>query len=130
YDQLYKSAALVNVTHKNFLSKNDHISLDAIIGDNFRYNFDYFIDKGNYWSLGINSGLTQFKDNVDFGMLTGGMFEEDDRLNKIQLHYLNLTNQIYVETNFWRSLRFGIGFQHQYTDMKTETVVLNKEEAR
>lgn len=130
YDQLYKSAALVNFTHKNFLSRNDFISLDAIIGDNFRYKFDYFIDKGNYWSIGVKSRLTQFNDNVDFGFIREDVLKEDDRINKIQLHYLDLTNQFYAETFFWRMFRFGIGFQHEYTNLRTETIILNEQRAR
>ncbi len=129
YDQLYKSAALVNLTHKNFLSKNDHVSMDVIIGDNFRYRFDYFIDKGNYWSFGMRSRLTQFKDNVDFGFLAEDFFDEAQRINKIQLDYTDLTNQIYLETLFLRSIRFGIGFEHKYTKLRTETILLEGEQA-
>ena len=50
YDDLYKSAAVINLTKKRLLIKNDVISIDAILGDNIRYNFDYFVDNGFYWS--------------------------------------------------------------------------------
>ena len=40
---------------KQLLLKNDVLSMDFILGDNTRYNFDYYIDKGFYWSVGINS---------------------------------------------------------------------------
>ncbi|RTY95725.1 patatin, partial [Flavobacterium bomense] len=46
YDGLYKSALLVNITNKNTLFKNDVASFDLIIGDNVRYNLDYYIDNG------------------------------------------------------------------------------------
>src|SRR5699024_4236445 len=39
-----------------------------------------------------------------------------------QVHYFDLTNQIYVETFFWDAFRFGLGFEHKYTQMKTETI--------
>jgi len=55
YDGLYKSAALVNLTQKKMLFNNDIASLDIALGDNSRYNFDYFIDKGFYLSIGIKS---------------------------------------------------------------------------
>ncbi|MEI7507944.1 MAG: patatin-like phospholipase family protein, partial [Flavobacterium sp.] len=44
YDGLYKSAILVNLTQKKSLFKNDVISADIALGDNFRYNLDYYID--------------------------------------------------------------------------------------
>ena len=39
YDDLYKSAALLNLTQKRILLNNDVASLDVILGDNVRYNF-------------------------------------------------------------------------------------------
>ena len=41
YDELYKSAILVNITQKKLLFSNDIASLDVILGDNSRYNFNY-----------------------------------------------------------------------------------------
>jgi NTE family protein len=66
YDQLYKTSFLANLTKKSFFVTNDIISLDLIIGDNLRYNFDYYIDKGRYWSIGVSSRYNQFDDDVNF----------------------------------------------------------------
>src|SRR5690606_2181238 len=52
FDHLYKSGALVNITQKKLLFKNDVASLDFILGDNIRYNFNYLIDNGLRWSFG------------------------------------------------------------------------------
>ena len=60
YDNLYKSAALINLTKKNVLMNDDVASLDFILGDNVRYNFQYYVDKGFYWSFGINSSFYEF----------------------------------------------------------------------
>src|SRR5699024_1840904 len=87
----------------------------------FRYKFNYFIDKGDYWSLGVNSSLNQFDDDVKFNFIEE-VPETGFNLNKIQVHYFDLTNQIYVETFFWDAFRFGLGFEHKYTQMKTETI--------
>lgn len=38
YDDLYKSAALLNLTQKRLLFNNDVATLDVILGDNIRYN--------------------------------------------------------------------------------------------
>ena len=61
YDNLYKTSALINVTYKNIFSKDDVTSLDFIFGDNVRYDLQYFVDKGPYWSFGINSRYDSFK---------------------------------------------------------------------
>ena len=44
------------------------VSLDVILGDNIRYNFDYYLDNGFYWSLGFNSKLTTFNKNISAGI--------------------------------------------------------------
>ena len=54
YDDLYKTAAIVNLTQKNLITRDDVTSFDFIIGDNIRYNLQYYVDKGSYWSFGIN----------------------------------------------------------------------------
>ena len=46
YDDLYKSAAMINLTRKNFLFKDDLASFDFVLGDNVRYNLQYYVDKG------------------------------------------------------------------------------------
>ena len=46
YDDLYKSSALINLTKKRTFGKNDVASFDFILGDNVRYNFEYYIDNG------------------------------------------------------------------------------------
>jgi len=69
YDGLYKSAALLNITQKNLLMKSDVASLDVAVGDNVRYNFNYFVDNGFYWSVGINSKYNQFSHDLRFKML-------------------------------------------------------------
>ena len=55
YDDLYRTAALINITRKRLFTNNDIASFDFIVGDNLRYNFNYYIDKGFYWSIGLNS---------------------------------------------------------------------------
>ncbi len=125
YDELYKSAALVNLTHKRLLFDNDITSLDVIVGDNFRYKFNYFIDKGNYWSIGLSSKLNQYNQDVKFDFVAAKFPNNVFNINKIRLHYFNLTNQFYAETFFLNTLRLGIGFQHKYTAMKTGTFLVN-----
>jgi len=69
YDDLYKSAAIVNYTRKKLLFKNDVFSFDAILGDSPRYTLDYYIDKGYYWSIGLSHYLYRYERSIDFGFI-------------------------------------------------------------
>lgn len=123
YDGLYKSGALVNFTHKSLLFKNDLISLDMIAAENARYKFNYFIDKGIHWSLGLNSSLNRFDKNVRFSAIKN-QFDEVQLANKIPLDYLDLTNQFYAEPFFLNlnAISFRAGFEHKYTKLKLNSL--------
>lgn len=61
YDDLYKTSGVINVTHKNFLQEDDVVGVDFILGDNIRYNFEYYVDKGFHWSYGLKSTFNYLK---------------------------------------------------------------------
>ena len=60
YDFLYKSSVLANYSQKHLFKNNDLFSLDVILGDNLRYNLNYFVDNGFYISYGFRSPLARF----------------------------------------------------------------------
>ena len=120
YDDLYKSAALVNLTRKRVLFNNDLASLDIILGDNVRYNFEYLIDKGFYWSVGFRSRYNQFHKNINARLLL-----EDDQiteLNKIDVKLEDQTNQFYLQTLIRRDLAFNVGIEHKRLSINSETI--------
>ena len=78
------------------LLKNDVLSLDFILGDNSRYNFDYYIDKGFYWSVGINSKYIGFTNFTNPRSLISESVDPD--IDKIQMNFSEFTHQIFVET--------------------------------
>ncbi len=123
YDGLYKSAALANITKKRLLFNNDIASLDVILGDNSRYNFDYFIDKGFYLSIGVKSRFNQFNKNVN--PLLG--LEEDSPLltglNKIDVELTDFTNQLYVQTIFRRDFALRVGAELKRLRITSETII-------
>ena len=126
YDGLYKSAALVNVTKKRFLFDNDIASLDLVFGDNVRYNFEYLIDKGFYWSVGIRSRFNQFHKNVN-----AQLFFDDDEimmtgLNKVDIDFQDQTNQFYLQTLIKKDFAFSIGAEHKRLEIKSETITDNQ----
>ncbi|MCF6294394.1 MAG: patatin-like phospholipase family protein [Flavobacteriaceae bacterium] len=123
YDDLYKSAALVNLTKKQTLFKNDVTSLDIILGDNVRYNFDYFIDKGFYWSVGLKSRYNTFHKSINVSLL----LDEDDiiaqSLNKIDVELSDLTNQFYLQTLFRKDFALTLGAEHKRLKITSETFI-------
>ncbi len=112
YDNLYKSAALVNLTKKRLFFDNDVASLDLIVGDNLRYNFEYYIDKGRYWSIGLRSRHNSFKQNIQADVLTDDM-GLGLGLNKIELDVTDFTNQFYIETVIREEFSFLVGAEHK-----------------
>lgn len=121
YDGLYKSAALINVTQKKVFFKNDNISLDVILGDNFRYNLNYYYDNGFYWSFGINSRYNQFNKNIatDF---SNGFALETLGTTSININYSDFTQQIFAQTVFAQKFLVGGGTEWKHLRIESETL--------
>lgn len=121
YDDLYKSAALLNLTKKRLMVNNDVASLDIALGDNIRYNFEYFIDKGFYWSVGLNSRYNTFNKGVSASLILPEEELEITGLNKIEAEISDFTNQLFVQTLFRRDFRLRAGLQHKRLNITSET---------
>jgi NTE family protein len=127
YDDIFRSAALINITKKRLLTNNDIASFDLIVGDNLRYNFNYYIDKGFYWSIGLNSSYNFFDKGVDIGFVAPELVsEENTQVNKINLQYGDFTNQIFVETLFRRSFLLRGGVEHKWLRYLSETIGIDE----
>lgn len=122
FDDLYKSAALINITKKRILSKDDVASFDFILGDNIRYNFEYYLDKGTYWSFGINSRFNDFEQEIDFDLIEGN-FEvgAGTALNRINLNVSDFTHQLYVQTVVKEEFAFTLGGEFKHLQYSTRT---------
>jgi NTE family protein len=121
YDDLYKSGVLVNYTHKKSITKNDVVSLDVVLGDNFRYNFDYYIDNGFYWSFGVNSKLNAFNRNISTDFENGVVFT-DLGINSINIDFTELTNQAYLQTLFAQKFSLGAGVEFKLLKIQSQTL--------
>jgi NTE family protein len=121
YDDLYKSGALLNYTQKKLFTKNDVFSLDVMLGDNFRYNFDYYIDNGFYWSFGFNSKLNTFNRNISTDFENGAVFS-DLGVNSVNIDYTDITNQAYVQTIFAQKFSVGAGLEFKYLKIASQTL--------
>jgi NTE family protein len=120
YDGLYKSAILVNLTHRKTLFKNDITSLDVILGDNFRYNLDYYIENGFNISFGFKSRLTQFNRNIT-QELSSPLLKNTDP-NSVNVDFLDINNQAYFQTLFVQKFLIGGGVEYKYLKINSETV--------
>ncbi len=123
YDDLYKSAAIINLTRKNFLTRDDVASFDFILGDNVRYNMQYYIDKGSYWSFGVNSRFNAFEEEIDFSLINENYdIPGITNVNRINLDVTDLTNQIYVQTVLKDELAFTLGVEHKFIKYSSRTL--------
>jgi NTE family protein len=121
YDGLYKSAILANITQKKTLFKNDVVSLDLGLGDNIRYNLDYYIDNGFYWSFGLKSRFNAFNRNVTTDFRDGELLAQLG-LNTINLDFSDLTNQVYMQTVFIQKFLIGAGIEYKYLKIKSDNL--------
>lgn len=120
YDNLFKSAVLINLTHKKTFFKNDRTSLDIVLGDNIRYNLDYYIENGFNLSFGFKSQFNQFNRNVakEISSLDLGALG----VNAINVDFHDLTNQAYFQSLFVQKFLIGGGIELKYLNIKSETL--------
>ena len=121
YDGLYKSAILANITQKKSLFKNDVVSFDIGLGDNIRYNLDYYIDNGFYWSFGLKSRYNAFNRNVRTDFRNGELLTQLG-LNSINIDFSDLTNQAYMQTVFIQKFLIGAGVEYKYLKIKSDNL--------
>ena len=124
YDGLYKSAILVNLTQKKIFKRNDVASLDVVLGDNFRYMFNYYIDNGFHISYGFRSTLNRFNRNVATDFSQGELLEELG-LNSVNIDYTDISNQVYFQTIFAQKFMIGAGAELKHLKIKSETLSEN-----
>lgn len=122
YDDMYQSAILANLTKKRLFFDNDIASLDLILGDNSRYNFDYFIDKGYYISIGIKSRFNQFHKNINPLLVLGENSPLLADLNKIDIQLQDFTNQVYIQTIFRKDFALRAGAEYKRLKITSETL--------
>jgi NTE family protein len=123
YDGLYKSAVLANISQKNLFFKNDNASLDLIIGDNLRYNLDYYVDNGFNISFGFKSTFAQFNRNVANSIQPGGIVGGD--ISLINIDFKDWTNQAYFQSVFVQKFLIGAGLEYKYLRIIPITIAKN-----
>lgn len=120
YDDLYKSGILVNFTQKKTFVKNDVTSLDMVFGDNIRYNLDYYIDNGFYWSFGFKSRLNRFNKNVSTDFNEGDLIEQLG-IKSINIDFSDFSNQFYAQSIFVEKFLLGAGIEYKHLKINSKT---------
>lgn len=123
YNDLYKSGALINLTQKNLFLDDDVFSFDFILGDKLRYNFQYYLDKGFYWSFGVNSRYNDFDHEVGTSVIASNFNSSDiSNVNTVNLDVADLTNQAYVQTVWAEEFALSLGIEHKFLKYSTKTI--------
>ena len=114
YDNLYQTALLLNLSRSSILQKDDFISFDFIAGDNLRYKFDYYVDKGFYTSYGIQSRYDHFRRDISFKGFSLNTGDTNLTLSRLK-------NQVYLQSIlFKRKFLAGLGLQHELYKVKVQ----------
>jgi len=121
YDDVYKSGILVNLTRKNTFFKNDVTSVDLVLGDNYRFNFDYYIDNGFYWSFGFKSRLNKSNKNIPTDFREGQTLSQLG-LTSLNVDYADFTNQAYLQSVFFKKFLMGAGVEYKYLKIQSNTI--------
>jgi len=124
YDDLYKTSALLNFTSKHAIFDNDVLSADLVLGDNIRYNIDYFIDNGFHWSYGIHTSYNKFEKSFFESLLFEDVIDESSIL-KIPLNYNDFTTQLFLQTAFNSDIALRIGIEDKFIRISYESLINN-----
>ena len=127
YDDLYKTGVLLNYTSKHAIFNNDVFSADLILGDNVRYNIDYFIDNGFSWSYGINTRFNNFEKSF-FESLLDENVSEDSNISKTPINYNDFSSQLFLQTAFSTNIALRIGVENKYVRISYESLINNQPE--
>ncbi|WGK65988.1 patatin-like phospholipase family protein [Croceiramulus getboli] len=122
YDDLYKSAAMGNITSKGLLLKNDVFSFDLALGDNIRYLLNYHKDQGYYISYGMRLRHNTFESPVEASLAQNFTPEDLSSLSNITIDYKDFTNQFYLQTLFDKEFLLEVGVEHKFLEIDTETL--------
>ncbi len=120
YDNEYKSSVLLNATFQNLLLKNSIASLDLILGDRFRYNFYYYLDRGAKADYGLNSRLNY--NNVRFRLPNPLTLPDSSTISSLVFNFLDFSNEAYVHVVAGSNLAFGFSGEVKYYKFSTSQV--------
>ena len=87
------------------------------------YNFEYYIDKGFYWSIGLKSRYNTFHKNVNASLFLDEGELDIVGLKKADIRLTDQTNQFFVQTLFRKDFSLKLGAEHKRLKISSETFV-------
>lgn len=127
YDNEYKSSVLLNATFQHLLVENAIASLDLILGDRFRYNFFYYVDRGAKADFGINSRLNF--NNVRFRLPQPILLPDSSEIDRLVFNFLDFSNEAYTHVVSGTDHAFGFSSEIKYYKFSTNQVQGTVEDA-
>lgn len=98
FDEVYKSAGVMNLTWLNILGiKGSASSLDVILGDKLRYNYNFFLERGGPFNFGFNSFL--WYNTIDYQLPVPIQLSAEQQLTSLSFKSLHVHNEL-----FWQFL--------------------------
>lgn len=94
FDEVYKSSGVMNLTWLNILGiKGSVSSLDLILGDKLRYNYNFFLEGGGPFNFGFNSFLRY--NTIDYELPLPIAIGEGQELTALSFNSLYIGNELY-----------------------------------
>jgi NTE family protein len=121
FDDVYKSSLLLNLTFLNLGFRNSTASLNLILGDEFRYSFNYLWDLAEKPDLGINSYL--FFNRIPSTRFENIIIDSTLVLNNITFDQTDFSNEMYTRFSAGNFHAFGIGGQLKYFKSSSSQLV-------
>ncbi len=127
YDNEYRSSVLMNATFQDLLLENSVASLDVILGDKFRYNFYYYLDRGALPDFGVNSRLNF--NNVRFRLPEPLLGPDSTEIESLVFSFLDFSNEAYIQLVAGSDHAFGLGLEVKYYKFSTDQIKGEVEDA-
>lgn len=82
----------------------------------------YYIDKGFYWSFGLNSSYNDFNYEIDYDIIKSNFTTPNTGISNINIDVTNFTNQAYIQTVWNEEFAFSLGAEHRFVKYTTRTL--------
>ncbi|MGC6480236.1 MAG: patatin-like phospholipase family protein [Flavobacteriaceae bacterium] len=113
YDQLFASAALVNIDYAQVLLPYDNFSFDLILGDQPRFDLRYSFHRGYKWAIDLYSSFYRFETRVDHWRRFFPAFSQQLPSGAFDLRFSDWTNGIRSQRVLGEWMQFCVGFAHK-----------------
>lgn len=120
YDDKYRSSLLLNGTALNLGLKNSITSLDIILGDKFRYNFYYFLDRGARADFGFNSRLNL--NGFNFELPERIQLPDSVNIEELVFDFVDFSNELYTHVSATNAHAFGFSGELKFYTFSTSQV--------